>query len=168
MVHSTKKTRKSNTDRLSHGKKIASLKKSIKSSRAAECAFDPVARAEFLTGFHKRKMERRNRAAVKNKEEARGAQLAMRADLRAQRARELSQRMEAYRADLGLAGEDGEGGGGDGEEWFGFDGHEEDGEREGTDLENKGAEKGRKKGGLWQVNEYEDDEKTVSVHVEEM
>ncbi|CCG80836.1 Ribosomal RNA-processing protein 17 [Taphrina deformans PYCC 5710] len=160
-----KKSSRNNTDRLSHGKKIAALKRATKASRAAECTFDPVARTEFLTGFHKRKVERRNKALQKGKEEARAAQLAMRADLRRQRKDELRQRMEAYRADLGLDS-DGEEVDHDAESWFGFDGEEDDDDDDA--VKGTGEKKKNKKKGLWMVNEYEDDEKTVSVVVEEM
>ena len=139
-----KKKRSSNTDRLSQGKKIAAQKKKWKEMRTESCTFDSEARAEYLTGFHKRKVERRNKALQKTKEEERTSKLAMRADLRAQRKAELEQRMQAYRAELGLEEED------DDEEWHGFT----------TDDKTKKS--------LWAVNEYEDDEKTVSVQVEEM
>lgn len=154
MAHSNKKSARSNTDRLSHGKKIAALKKKTRLNRAEECTFDPVARAEYLTGFHKRKVERRNIAAGKLKEESRTSKLAMRADLRRQRAEELRQRMDAHRANLGLDsdGEEIQ----DSEEWFGFDN---------DDHHSSSKGRGNK---LWQVEEYEDDAKTVSVTVEEM
>lgn len=159
MKHAESKSSKtrSNTDRLSHGKKIAAHKKQLKSLRAEECTFDPTARAEFLTGFHKRKVERRNKAALKNKEESRASRLAMRADLREQRKRELAQRVEAYEAALGLVDSNGgldEGGDDDDASWSGFS------DDDGT--------KAPAKKGIWEVNEFDEGDRTVVVQIEEM
>lgn len=168
MKHAKKKNSssgKSNTDRLSHGKQIAAYKKSLKAQRAEECIFDSTQRADFLTGFHKRKMERRHKAAAKNKEESRTSKLAMRADLREQRRRELAQRMEAYKAALGIDAADGEEGEG-GEEaasWSGFSDAD-------SDLESGEKEKKRnkKKKGIWEVNEFDEGDRMVSVQIEEL
>lgn len=152
---------KSNTDRLSQGKKIAAHKKLLKAKRAEECTFDSAARADFLTGFHKRKMERRNKAALKNKELERTSQLAMRADLRQQRKAELQQRLEAHRAELGLLSDNEH----NDDEWHGFSGDDGD---DGAPKSKQDGGKSTGKQGLWELNEYEDDEKTISVEISEM
>ncbi|ORY82489.1 nucleolar protein 12-domain-containing protein [Protomyces lactucae-debilis] len=138
--------KRSNTQSLSRGKQIARIKKQSKANRIPEISFDTDARQEFLTGFHKRKLERRSKAIKKQEVEARQSMLEMRAELRAQRKRDLEQRLEAARADMGLPAENG------------FD---DDGEESSKRSKKKASV------GLWQEAEYENDDKLISVTITE-
>jgi ribosomal RNA-processing protein 17 len=156
-------SKRSNTQSLSRGKQIARIKKQSKAARIPEISFDTDARQEFLTGFHKRKVERRNKAIQKQEAEARQTMLEMRAELRAQRKKELAQRLEAARAEMGLSADEAEtrpgtvpGATDDETEWAGFDDEQAE--------SRKNASK-RATGLLWQEAEYEDDDKLISVTI---
>lgn len=147
-----------NTETLSRGKQISAIKKMKKAARVEACTFDSEARAAYLTGFHQRKQERRSAALKKNEAQARQDRLEMRAELRRKRRSDLEQRVAAHRAELGL---DEEGEPVDEQEtWTGFSDDDADAD------DNKPKKAPRT--GLWELNEYEDDEKLVSVEVSEM
>ncbi|EXJ64820.1 hypothetical protein A1O7_01158 [Cladophialophora yegresii CBS 114405] len=67
-----------------------------------EIAFDPAARYEFLTGFHKRKLQRAKHAQEVAELRARAEKLEGRKQLREQRKAELERHVEEVNAMLGL------------------------------------------------------------------
>ncbi|KAG2213435.1 nucleolar protein 12-domain-containing protein [Mucor mucedo] len=78
-----KKTK--NTDILSAGSKIYAKKRKIKKETVESVDFDPVKRTEFLTGFHKRKVERKNKTREKYALLAKEEKLRNRKEVREQR-----------------------------------------------------------------------------------
>ncbi|OCT46488.1 protein required for cell viability Rrp17 [Cladophialophora carrionii] len=67
-----------------------------------EIAFDPAARYDFLTGFHKRKLQRAKHAQEAAERRARAEKLEGRKQLREQRKAELERHVEEVNALLGL------------------------------------------------------------------
>lgn len=179
-----------NEQALSRGKRITSRKQSHKSLRVPEVQFDDSKRAEYLSGFHRRKLERRSAAAEKKAREAREAKCEVRRDLRRQKKEELETRVAVYQAEFGLvdaSDDDEDGGGGEGDggegrdagkkqklgggggEWMGFSDVDDSDSKDDGDNKGPGNDERRKKGttpGLWdRVVDYEDHEKLVSVQI---
>ncbi|GAA5802723.1 nucleolar protein 12 [Helicostylum pulchrum] len=77
--------KKKNTDILSAGSKIYAKKRKIKKETVESVDFDPVSRTEFLTGFHKRKVERKNKTREKYALLAKEEKLIHRKEVREQR-----------------------------------------------------------------------------------
>ncbi|GAA5808296.1 hypothetical protein MFLAVUS_001686 [Mucor flavus] len=77
--------KKKNTDILSAGSKIYAKKRKVKKETVESVDFDPVSRTEFLTGFHKRKVERKNKTREKYALLAKEEKLLHRKEIREQR-----------------------------------------------------------------------------------
>ncbi|KAI8321307.1 hypothetical protein GQ54DRAFT_251478, partial [Martensiomyces pterosporus] len=73
-----------NATLLTSGNKAYAKKRKARREQVEEVAFDPKARRTFLTGFHKRKVERRERAMAQLKEREREDRLEMRREKREQ------------------------------------------------------------------------------------
>ncbi|KAK3197366.1 hypothetical protein GRF29_1536g1524455 [Pseudopithomyces chartarum] len=65
-----------------------------KTAAIAEISFDPSAREEYLTGFHKRKVARQKLAEEENAKKERAEKLRQRAELRKQRKEDLEKHVE--------------------------------------------------------------------------
>ncbi|KAF1965792.1 hypothetical protein BU23DRAFT_18075 [Bimuria novae-zelandiae CBS 107.79] len=101
--------------------------KKRKAAAVTEISFDPQAREEYLTGFHKRKLARQKLAEEENARKERAEKLRFRAELRRQRKEDLEKHVEEVNrlvrqanGDLGLEGDDSEEGS-DAEEGNGAD-----------------------------------------------
>lgn len=80
-----------NRDILSGGERYRSRK--TKSHRVDEVTFDKEKRKEFLTGFHKRKLQRRKRAQEQKEEQSRLSRIEERAQIREARKLRVQQRL---------------------------------------------------------------------------
>ncbi|KAG1149875.1 hypothetical protein G6F37_001258 [Rhizopus arrhizus] len=76
-----------NTDILSAGSKVYAKKRKAKKETVEYIEFDPEKRTEFLTGFHKRKVERKNRTKEKYAALAKEEKLRSRKEAREERQR---------------------------------------------------------------------------------
>ncbi|CAO3691380.1 hypothetical protein G6F70_005082 [Rhizopus microsporus] len=76
-----------NTDILSAGSKIYAKKRKAKQETVEYVEFDPKKRQEYLTGFHKRKLERKNKAREKYAKLAKEEKLRSRREAREERQR---------------------------------------------------------------------------------
>ncbi|KAI8375442.1 nucleolar protein 12 [Blakeslea trispora] len=76
-----------NSDVLSAGSKIYAKKRKAKQETVEYVEFDPAKRSEFLTGFHKRKMERKKKTIEKYAQLEREEKLRNRKEAREQRQR---------------------------------------------------------------------------------
>ncbi|KAL0082252.1 nucleolar protein 12-domain-containing protein [Phycomyces blakesleeanus] len=88
-----------NTDVLSAGSKIYAKKRKVNKETIPSVDFDFDKRKEFLTGFSKRKQERKKKTIEKYQEIARQDRLAARAESRAERKRTAEQNV-AHMAEL--------------------------------------------------------------------
>ncbi|KAH7306064.1 putative ribosomal RNA-processing protein 17 [Rhexocercosporidium sp. MPI-PUGE-AT-0058] len=70
-----------------------------------EISFDNDARADYLTGFHKRKVQRAKRAQEEAVKKGREERVVMRKQLREERKQELEQHVDAINAALRAAGD---------------------------------------------------------------
>jgi ribosomal RNA-processing protein 17 len=123
------------------------------SSAVEEVTFDPSARQEYLTGFHKRKVQRAKHAAEIAEKRARAEKIQHRKKIREERAKEIEERVRAVNAMLRPA----ERGSEDEVEEDGWEGLEGDG--------------GEEKGPVEEIDheaEYVDEEKYTTVTVEAM
>ncbi|CUM63936.1 uncharacterized protein PRCAT00001524001 [Priceomyces carsonii] len=99
-----------NRDILTGGKKYA--QKQANKYGVDEVAFDPEARKEYLTGFHKRKLQRQKKAQEHNKEQERLARIEERKKVRDERKKDFENQLHqlqdaAHRiADIGTTGQD--------------------------------------------------------------
>ncbi|KAI5969922.1 hypothetical protein CANMA_000962 [Candida margitis] len=117
---------------LTAGKNYA--EKQAKKHAVNEVTFDKESREEYLTGFHKRKLQRKKKAQEYIKEQDRLARIQERKQLRDERKRDLENQVREFNEKAkelamingGLAGEEDEGEEGE-EEWTGFDGDDIDG-----------------------------------------
>ncbi|KAG0169497.1 hypothetical protein DFQ28_002295 [Apophysomyces sp. BC1034] len=119
-----KRTKKpNNAEILSAGSKIYAKKRKVKKETVENVDFDFDARKDFLTGFHKRKVERKKKTIEKYKELARQEKIKARAEAKAERQRLADKNVADVAAIL-------RGGLGDEEEEFeGFPEEEEEEER---------------------------------------
>lgn len=83
---------RSNREILTGGKKY--LQKQAKKYGVDEVVFDKASREEYLTGFHKRKVERQKKAIEYNKEQDRLAKIEERKLVRDERQREFEQQLK--------------------------------------------------------------------------
>ncbi|KAG0083762.1 pre-60S ribosomal particles component [Podila epicladia] len=93
----------SNTQLLSSGADIYAKKRKARQEQLAEVTFDPEARKEYLTGFHKRKVHRQNVARELAKQREHEEKLEARKEARAARKEmqeEKAQEYEKYRKQL--------------------------------------------------------------------
>lgn len=86
---------RANRDILTGGKRYA--QKKAKKHGVEEVTFDKTSREEYLTGFHKRKLQRQKKAQEFNKEQARLAKIQERKILREERAKEIQDRIAQYK-----------------------------------------------------------------------
>ena len=100
----------------------------IKTAAVAEITFDPAAREEYLTGFHKRKLQRIKHAQEENAKKAHEEKLRFRRELRQQRKEDVAKHVEEVNAlmrkanpDLELSAEQSDGEDDELDEWGGFD-----------------------------------------------
>ncbi|KAK9374055.1 nucleolar protein 12-domain-containing protein [Lipomyces chichibuensis] len=129
--------------------------------RPREIVFDSEAREQYLTGFHKRNVERKEKASERAKEHERREKLEERRALREQRKREIDEKVQLASAmykeqlhDSELEGSGDESGSKDEEEWSGIvDSDKEDAAGVTNDLASilKGGDKVR------HVQKYESD-----------
>ncbi|KAF7721014.1 hypothetical protein EC973_005553 [Apophysomyces ossiformis] len=96
-----------NAEILSAGSKIYAKKRKRKQETVESVEFDFDARKDFLTGFHKRKVERKKKTIEKYKEKARQEKIKARAEARAERQRMADKNVAEVAAMLrGAIGED--------------------------------------------------------------
>ncbi|KAJ8059314.1 hypothetical protein OCU04_012275 [Sclerotinia nivalis] len=93
-----------------------------------EINFDLSAREDYLTGFHKRKVQRVKRAQEEAEKKAREERIVMRKQLREERRAELNEHVKAVNALLQDVDEKFDGG--DGDEWGGIDDEDEEEEKD--------------------------------------
>ncbi|KAG4025391.1 hypothetical protein MFRU_059g00280 [Monilinia fructicola] len=91
-----------------------------------EINFDLSAREDYLTGFHKRKVQRSKRAQEEAEKKAREERIVMRKQLREERRAELNEHVKAVNALLQDVNEKFDGGDEDGDEWGGIEDEEND------------------------------------------
>ncbi|ORX67068.1 hypothetical protein DL89DRAFT_285739 [Linderina pennispora] len=91
-----------NTALLTSGAKIYSKKRKAKKEQVEEVTFDPKARRTFLTGFHKRKQERRERAITLAKEKEREERREMRREKRDQERQTIAQKIRESKIFYGV------------------------------------------------------------------
>ncbi|ORY93210.1 nucleolar protein 12-domain-containing protein [Syncephalastrum racemosum] len=128
MKAKSKKQGMKNTDILTAGAKAYAKKRRKKQERVESVEFDFDARKEFLTGFSKRKQEKKKAKQERYQERLRQEKLKERAEIRAQKKQILEERLEQQRALLkGEQGSDDEEEG----DWQGVSGGEEEEEEEG-------------------------------------
>ena len=89
--------KKPNRELLSGGKKYLSKKK-ISINRVDEVVFNTESRIEYLTGFHKRKVERKKKAEAFNKEQDRLNRIEERRQIREERQKTIQEQLEKYNA----------------------------------------------------------------------
>lgn len=93
-----------NRDILSQGKKYAN--KRTKKFGTDEISFDRDERLEYLTGFHKRKLQRQKNAREFNKEQDRLSRIEQRKTIRDERKKELDERLRDFKKGLNLDQDD--------------------------------------------------------------
>ncbi|KAJ2721020.1 hypothetical protein GGI07_004259 [Coemansia sp. Benny D115] len=91
-----------NASLLTSGAKIYAKKRKAKKEQVEEVSFDPKARRTFLTGFHKRKVERREKAIEQAKQKDREELLKIRKETREQQQQEIVDKLRQSRAEYGL------------------------------------------------------------------
>ncbi|ODV96789.1 hypothetical protein PACTADRAFT_48603 [Pachysolen tannophilus NRRL Y-2460] len=89
---------KQNREILTGGKKYA--QKQQKKHRVDEVVFDKESREEYLTGFHKRKIQRQKKAQEFNKERERLAKIEERKKIRDERKEVVAKQLERYNEQL--------------------------------------------------------------------
>ncbi|ANZ76791.1 BA75_03392T0 [Komagataella pastoris] len=85
---------KPNREILTGGKRYK--QQSSRKHRVEEVVFDGEARVDYLTGFHKRKLQRRKKAQEFAKEQERLARLEERAKIREERKKNIHKQLEKY------------------------------------------------------------------------
>lgn len=85
---------KSNRELLTGGKKY--VQKKARNFGVDEVVFDKDSRHEYLTGFHKRKLERQKKAQVYNKEQERLARIEERKQLREERKNDMEKQLKRF------------------------------------------------------------------------
>ncbi|OBZ85711.1 Ribosomal RNA-processing protein 17 [Choanephora cucurbitarum] len=89
-----------NSDVLSAGSKVYAKKRKAKQETVEYVEFDPAKRSEFLTGFHKRKMERKKKTIEKYAQLEREEKLRNRKEAREQRQRMADKNVQEMAAML--------------------------------------------------------------------
>ncbi|QLG72772.1 hypothetical protein HG535_0D04810 [Zygotorulaspora mrakii] len=113
---------RTNRQILSRGKNYAN--KQLKKFGTDEVTFDKDQRLDYLTGFHKRKIQRQKKAQDFNKEQDRLAKIEQRKNIRAERRQQLDEKLRNFKEGLDLDSDHDEQEvqvGEDEEEWKGFD-----------------------------------------------
>ncbi|KAI9010461.1 nucleolar protein 12-domain-containing protein [Phycomyces nitens] len=142
-----------NTDVLSAGSKIYAKKRKVNKETIPSVEFDFDKRKEFLTGFSKRKQERKKKTIEKYQEIARQDRLAARAEARAERKRTAEQNV----AQMAELMKNNRGGGlSDDEDETVFDEEEEEEEEEDADKNKPDVKEFKSKSALTTVTVIED------------
>lgn len=97
---------RSNRQILTGGKKYANKK--LKKFGTDEVSFNKDDRLEYLTGFHKRKLQRQKKAKEFNQEQDRLTRVEERKNMREERKRDLDDRLRDFKKGLDLAKSDDE------------------------------------------------------------
>ncbi|KAJ2781318.1 hypothetical protein H4R18_002946 [Coemansia javaensis] len=84
---------------LSRGAQVYARKRKARQEQVEEVQFDPRQRRTFLTGFHKRKVQRREQAQAQAAAQSREERLATRREQRDQKREQLAQRLLLSEAD---------------------------------------------------------------------
>ncbi|KAH3661938.1 hypothetical protein OGAPHI_006117 [Ogataea philodendri] len=141
-----------NREILTGGKKYAQKKK--QTNRVEEVVFDKDSRVEYLTGFHKRKLQRKKKAQEYNQEQERQARLEERKRIREERQQQVQKRLrelnESLKLQVSSESEESESESEEEEQWSGFKESQE------TDAEPR-----EKKGILKQTFNADDDDAPV-------
>ncbi|KAJ2161699.1 hypothetical protein GGF46_001292 [Coemansia sp. RSA 552] len=82
-----------NTTVLTRGARVYAKKRRARRAQVEEVQFDPKERRSFLTGFHKRKVQRREKAQAEAKALERREALQMRRERRSEQQEQLAQKM---------------------------------------------------------------------------
>ncbi|RMY07858.1 hypothetical protein D0868_05128 [Hortaea werneckii] len=122
-----------------------------------ELTFDPSARNEYLTGFHKRKQARIENARETAKKRDKEEKVRERQEMRKQKKEDLEKHVREVNQELRKQNPD-----------LDVDGGEEEDSDEGEGEEWKGFEEGDAKDGLGEDEEYVDEDKYTTVTVEAM
>ncbi|KAJ2073527.1 hypothetical protein GGI01_001062 [Coemansia sp. RSA 376] len=93
---------------LTSGSKVYAKKRKAKKEQVEKVEFDPKARRSFLTGFHKRKLERRENAIAQAKAKDREDYLEVRREKREQQKDLLAQRIMENKSYYGINTSDNE------------------------------------------------------------
>ncbi|KAG7799894.1 hypothetical protein KL929_000810 [Ogataea haglerorum] len=134
-----------NREILTGGKKYA--KKRKKANRVEEVVFDKDSRVQYLTGFHKRKLQRKKKAQEFNQEQERKARLEERQRIREERRQQVQRRLQELNEALKIQASDDEeseeteqeGDEDKEEQWTGFDSQRSESEEESnTEVGKKG------------------------------
>lgn len=94
---------RTNRQILTQGQKY--VKKQSKKFGTEELTFDKESRVEFLTGFHKRKLQRQKKAQEFVKEQERLVKIEERKKVRDERKQQFEQQMKDFKEGLDLAGD---------------------------------------------------------------
>ncbi|RLV92672.1 Ribosomal RNA-processing protein 17 [Spathaspora sp. JA1] len=116
---------KPNREILTGGRKYA--QKQAKKHLVEEVVFDKESRKEYLTGFHKRKLQRQKKAQEYNKEQDRLRRIQERKELRDERKKDLENQLNAFNKtmkDITVDEDEEE------EQWNGFEEKEQEEEEE--------------------------------------
>lgn len=92
---------RSNRQILTQGKNYASKK--LKKFGTDEVSFNKDDRLDYLTGFHKRKLQRQKKAREFNQEQERLARIEERKNVREERKRQLDERLRDFKKGLNLS-----------------------------------------------------------------
>ncbi|KAJ1855750.1 hypothetical protein LPJ73_002292 [Coemansia sp. RSA 2703] len=136
-----------NTAVLTKGARIYSKKRKARKEQVEEVSFDPKDRRTFLTGFHKRKVQRRERAVEQAKLREREEKLLLRKERREQQHEALVNKIRENKSIYGIVDSDSD---------------EQDGSQSGE--ESAGTENDDE--GSGQEEEAEDDEQNQEGNVE--
>ncbi|CAK7896421.1 ribosomal RNA-processing protein 17 [[Candida] anglica] len=146
---------RTNREILTGGKKYAT--KQAKKHRVDEVVFDKDARVEYLTGFHKRKIERQKKAQVYLKEQDRLARIEERKKLKEERKNDLEKQLKRFNETVKeITAFDKSDDEEDAEDWKGVSGDES-----GSDDENVDGKKINRKGILQHQEVYKLEDSSV-------
>ena len=139
-------------------------------SAVEEVTFDPSARQEYLTGFHKRKLARAKYARELAEKKEREERIRERKRLREGRREEVRRRVEEVNASISRVGEDAEGDGEDRDDDNGSGNGEVDDDSGSDDDEGADAAESNRARmlALGHEDEYIDEDKFTTVLVEEV
>lgn len=133
---------RNNREILTGGKKY--IQKKIRKNGVEEVVFDKGSRQEYLTGFHKRKLQRQKKAQETIKEQERLARIEERRKIREERQKDMEKQLAELKENAKIIGaggyepeEDLGANDEDGEDWQGFEDKEEEVETKEEDK-NKG------------------------------
>ncbi|KAL6940728.1 hypothetical protein ACO0QE_004641 [Hanseniaspora vineae] len=94
-----------NRDILTKGQKYHEKSKNFKKKQVEEVVFDKSSRLDYLTGFHKRKLERQKKAQEFNKEQERLAKIEARKRTKQEREEETRKQLENFKKGMKEVGD---------------------------------------------------------------